>query len=61
MLAVLGLLLLKSNSLHITLYFETTLCITVTYYFEVKVNSNILYVTFTYSYIYISYAKTPSV
>ena len=42
---VLGSLLLKSNSLHITPYFEATLCITVTYYLEIKVTSNILYVT----------------
>jgi len=41
-LAVLGSLLLKSNSLHITLYFEETLCITVTYYLVIKVTSNIL-------------------
>ena len=41
--AVLGLLLLKSSSLHIALYFEATLCITVTYYFKIKVTSNILY------------------
>ena len=40
---VLGLLLLKGNSLHITLCFEATLCITVTYFFEIKVTSNILY------------------
>ena len=40
--AVLGSLLLKSNSLHITLYFEESLCITVTYYLEIKVTSNIL-------------------
>ena len=40
---VLGSLLLKRNSLHIALYFETTLCITITYYFEVKVTNNILY------------------
>ena len=40
---MLGSLLLKSNSLHITLYFEATLCITVTYYCEIKVTSNILY------------------
>ena len=37
-----GSLLLKSNSLHITLYFEEGLCITVTYYLEIKVTSNIL-------------------
>ena len=40
--AVLGSLLLKSNSLHITLYFVENLCITVTYYLEIKVTSNIL-------------------
>ena len=40
---VLGSLLLKSNLLHITLYFEATLCIIVTYYCEIKVTSNILY------------------
>ena len=40
--AVLGSLLLKSNSLHIILYFEESLCITVTYYLEIKVTSNIL-------------------
>ena len=40
---VLGSLLLKSNLLHITPYFEATLCITVTYYLEIKVTSNILY------------------
>ena len=40
--ALLGLLLLKSNSLHIILYFEESLCITVTYYLEIKVTSNIL-------------------
>ena len=34
---VLGSLLFKSNSLHITLYFEDDLCITVTYYLETKV------------------------
>ena len=34
--------LFLSNSLHIKLYFEATLCITVTYYFEIKVTSNIL-------------------
>ena len=34
---VLGSLLFKSNSLHITLYFEDNLCITVTYYLETKV------------------------
>ena len=39
---VLGSLLLKSNSLHITLYFVESLCITVTYYLEIKVTSNIL-------------------
>ena len=33
----LGSLLFKSNSLHITLYFEDDLCITVTYYLETKV------------------------
>ena len=32
-----GVVILKSNLLHITLYFEATLCITVTYYFEIKV------------------------
>ena len=32
--AELELLLLKSNSLHITIYFEVTLCIEVTYYLE---------------------------
>ena len=32
-------LLLKSNSLHITLYFEETLCVTVTYYLEIKVTT----------------------
>ena len=42
LLTVLGSLLLKSNSLHITLYFEEGLCITVTYYLEIKVTSNIL-------------------
>ena len=36
-----SVLLLKSNSLHITLYFEG-LCITVTYYLEIKVTSNVL-------------------
>ena len=36
---VLGSLLLKSNSLHITLYFVESLCITVTYYLEIKVTS----------------------
>ena len=41
-LSVLGSLLLKSNSLHITLYFEEGLYITVTYYLEIKVTSNIL-------------------
>ena len=40
--SVLGLLLLKSNSLQITLYFEEGLCITVTYYLDIKVTSNIL-------------------
>ena len=40
--AVLGPLLLKSNSLHIILYFEESLCIAVTYYLEIKVTSNIL-------------------
>ena len=40
---MLGSLLLKSTLLHITLYFEATLYITVTYYCEIKVTSNILY------------------
>ena len=34
---VLGSLLFKTNSLHITLYFEESLYITVTYYLEIKV------------------------
>ena len=34
---VLGSLLFKSNSLHITLYFKDDLCITVIYYLETKV------------------------
>ena len=42
-LAVQGSLLQKSNSLHITLHFEATLCIAVTYYFEIKVTSNMFY------------------
>ena len=42
--AVLELILLKSNPLqHIIIYFEETLCITVTYYLEIKVTNNILY------------------
>ena len=35
--AVLGSLLFKSNQLHITLYFEDDLYITVAYYLETKV------------------------
>ena len=49
-------LLLNSNLLHTTLYFEAILCNTVTYYFEIKVTSNILYIldiTFTQSCIHI--------
>ena len=38
-----GVVTFKSNSLHVTLYFEKTLCITVIYfYLEIKVTSNIL-------------------
>ena len=44
--SVLGSLLFKSNSLHITLYFEDDLCITVTYYLETKVT-----IILSYSYI----------
>ena len=54
---VLGSVLSKSNSLHFTLYFESTLYITVTNLFEIKVNSNILAIldiTFTQSCINIS-------
>ena len=52
---MLGSLLLKSNSLHITLYFEEGLCITVTYYLEIKVTSNIrLDITYTQSRIHTS-------
>ena len=51
---MLGLLLLKSNSLHITLYFEETLCITVTYYLVIKVTSNILnYILLLHNHAYI--------
>ena len=34
--------LLKSNLVHITLYFEESLCITVTYYLEIRVTGSIL-------------------
>ena len=33
----------KSNSLHITFYFEATLCVIVTYYLQIKITRNILY------------------
>ena len=42
----LGSLLLKSILLHITLYFEAALCITVTYYLEIKVTIVIYYITY---------------
>ena len=47
--SVLGSLLLKSNSLHITLYFDKSFCITVTYYLKIKVTNNILDITFSQS------------
>ena len=50
---VLGSLLFKCNSLHITLYFE---CITVTYYF----GTSILDITFTQSYTYKNEASLAS-
>ena len=37
--AVLQSLLLKSNLLHITIYFEEGLCITVIYYLDIKIAS----------------------
>ena len=46
---VLGLLLLESNLLHITLQFEETLCTTVTYYLRDEVTSNILYEILLYT------------
>jgi len=54
---VLRSLLLKSNLLHITLYFEESLYITVTYYLEMKVTSNILigYYFYTIMHTYIRY------
>ena len=39
---MLGSSFLKGNSIHLTLYSEEGLCITVTYYLEIKVTSNIL-------------------
>ena len=57
-LTVLGSLLLKSNSLHITLYFEESLCITVTYYLEIKVTSNILnWILLLHNHAYIHQVK----
>ena len=49
---MLGSLLFKSNSLRITLYFEATLCITDTYYSEIKVTSRYYFYTIMHTYMY---------